>query len=96
MKVLPNTKDSSSGRIVWVPPVDVRPVALTDVAMLLAHAAVSRPGTGGHEIAGPEKTGLDTFVRAVLAANASTAVCPRTSPAPSTARAPGPRSCVPT
>ncbi|CAC14374.1 hypothetical protein GTY87_05000 [Streptomyces sp. SID7813] len=30
-----------------MPPVDVRPVALTDVAMLLAHAAVSRPGTGG-------------------------------------------------
>jgi hypothetical protein len=41
--------------IVWVPPVDVRPVALTDVAMLLAHTAVSRPRTGVHEIAGPEK-----------------------------------------
>ncbi|MFI1702192.1 SDR family oxidoreductase [Streptomyces bobili] len=56
--------------IVWVPPVDVRPVALTDVAMLLAHTAVSRPRTGVHEIAGPETIGLDTFVRAALAANA--------------------------
>jgi hypothetical protein len=56
--------------IVWVPPVDVRPVALTDVAMLLAHTAVSRPRTGVHEIAGPEKIDLDTFVRAALAANA--------------------------
>ncbi len=57
-------------RIVRVPPVDVRPVALTDVAMMLAHTAVSRPRTGVHEIAGPEKIGLDTFVRAALAANA--------------------------
>lgn len=56
--------------IVWVPPVDVRPVALRDVAMLLAHTAVSRPRTGVLEIAGPEKIRLDAFVRAGLAANA--------------------------
>lgn len=56
--------------IVWVPPVEVRPVALTDVAVLLAHTAVSRPRTGVHEIAGPEQLGLDAFVRAALAANA--------------------------
>ncbi|HEY9331303.1 MAG TPA: hypothetical protein VIS09_24190 [Streptomyces sp.] len=56
--------------IVWVPPVEVRPVALRDVAVLLAHTAVSRPRTGVHEIAGPEQFGLDAFVRAALAANA--------------------------
>ncbi|KAB2976273.1 hypothetical protein F8R89_32285 [Streptomyces sp. SS1-1] len=56
--------------IVWVPPVDVRPVALKDVAMLLAHTAVSRPRTGVREIAGPERIRLDAFVRAGLAANA--------------------------
>lgn len=55
--------------IVWVPPVEVRPVALTDVAMLLAHTAVSRPLIGVHEIAGPEKFRLDAFIRAVLPAN---------------------------
>ncbi|MEW2080124.1 hypothetical protein AB0941_42805 [Streptomyces sp. NPDC013433] len=57
---------STEDWIVWVPPVEVRPVALTDVAMLLAHTAVSRPRIGVREIAGPEKTRLDIFVRAAL------------------------------
>ncbi|MGW5664669.1 SDR family oxidoreductase [Streptomyces sp. NPDC003758] len=53
--------------IVWVPPVEVRPVSLTDVAVLLGHTAVSRPLMGVREIAGPEKFRLDVFVRDVLA-----------------------------
>lgn len=53
--------------IVWVPPVEVRPVALTEVATLLAHTAVSKPLSGIREIAGPEKIGLDIFMRAALA-----------------------------
>lgn len=52
--------------IVWVPPVEVRPVSLTDVAVLLAHTAVSRPLIGVREIAGPENVRLDAFVRAAL------------------------------
>jgi uncharacterized protein YbjT (DUF2867 family) len=60
---------STEDWIVWVPPVEVRPVALTDVAMLLAHTAVSRPRTGVREIAGPEKIRLDIFVRAALRGN---------------------------
>lgn len=54
----------------WVPPVEVRPVALTDVAALLAHTAVSRPRIGVHEIAGPEQIGPDAFLRAAPVANA--------------------------
>ncbi|WP_369226986.1 SDR family oxidoreductase [Streptomyces sp. R39] len=55
--------------IVWVPPVEVRPVALTDVAVLLAHTAASRPLIGVREIAGPEKFRLDAFIRAALLAH---------------------------
>ncbi|RPF30434.1 hypothetical protein [Streptomyces sp. TLI_185] len=54
---------STADGIVRVPPVEVRPVALTEVAMLLAHTAVSRPLNGVREIAGPEQFGLDAFVR---------------------------------
>ncbi|WP_063743402.1 SDR family oxidoreductase [Streptomyces sp. NRRL WC-3744] len=57
-------------RVVWVPPVDVRPVSLTDVATLLAHTAVSRPLIGVREIAGPEQFRLDAFVRTALSAQA--------------------------
>lgn len=56
--------------MVWVPPVDVRPVSLTDVATLLAHTAVSRPLIGVREIAGPEQFRLDAFVRTALSAQA--------------------------
>jgi hypothetical protein len=57
---------STEDGIVRVPPVEVRPVALTEVAMLLAHTAVSRPLNGVREIAGPEQYGLDAFVRTAL------------------------------
>ncbi|MFG3321295.1 SDR family oxidoreductase [Streptomyces sp. NPDC048171] len=52
--------------IVWVPPAEVRPVSLTDVATLLAHTAVTRPVNGVREIAGPEQFRLDAFVRTAL------------------------------
>ncbi|ROQ60116.1 uncharacterized protein YbjT (DUF2867 family) [Streptomyces sp. 840.1] len=52
--------------IIWVPPVDVRPVSSRDVAMLVAHCAVSRPLNGVREIAGPEEFRLDVFIREAL------------------------------
>ncbi|MFD7684387.1 SDR family oxidoreductase [Streptomyces sp. NPDC060187] len=52
--------------IVWVTPVQVRPVAGTEVATLLAHTAASKPVLGVREIAGPDQFRLDTFVRAAL------------------------------
>ncbi|WP_234381134.1 hypothetical protein [Streptomyces sp. NRRL F-5122] len=55
---------------VRVPPLRVQPVSLTDVAMYLAHIAVSRPLGGAREIAGPEQFGLDRFVRIALATDA--------------------------
>ncbi|MEU6008675.1 NAD(P)H-binding protein [Streptomyces sp. NPDC047453] len=55
---------------VRVPPLRVQPVSLTDVAMYLAHIAVSRPLGGAREIAGPERFGLDRFVRISLATDA--------------------------
>ncbi|MCL6674013.1 SDR family oxidoreductase [Streptomyces panaciradicis] len=55
---------------VRVPPLRVQPVSLTDVAMYLAHIAVSRPLGGAREIAGPERFGLDRFVRIALATDA--------------------------
>ncbi|MFJ4833708.1 SDR family oxidoreductase [Streptomyces sp. NPDC088747] len=55
--------------IVWVPPVEVRPVAGAEVATLLAHTAAFRPLNGVQEIAGPDQFRLDTFVRKALAAD---------------------------
>ncbi|MFI6876183.1 SDR family oxidoreductase [Streptomyces sp. NPDC050400] len=57
--------------VVQVPPLRVQPVSLTDVAMYLAHIAVSRPLGGVREIAGPEQFGLDRFVRIALATDAA-------------------------
>ncbi|MFD5632067.1 SDR family oxidoreductase [Streptomyces sp. NPDC127072] len=53
--------------IVWVPPVEVRPVAGAEVGTLLAHTAALEPLNGVQEIAGPEQFRLDTFVRRALA-----------------------------
>ncbi|MFJ6087920.1 SDR family oxidoreductase [Streptomyces sp. NPDC092369] len=55
--------------IVWVPPVEIRPVACAEVAALLAHTAAFKPSNGVQEIAGPEQFRLDTFVRAALTAD---------------------------
>ncbi|MEV5900764.1 SDR family oxidoreductase [Streptomyces sp. NPDC052127] len=57
--------------IVWVPPVEVRPVACAEVATLLAHTAAFKPWNSAREIAGPEQFRLDTFVRVALAADAA-------------------------
>jgi len=54
--------------IVWVPPVEIRPVASAEAATLLAHTAAFKPSNGVQEIAGPEQFRLDTFVRAALTA----------------------------
>ncbi|OPG11083.1 hypothetical protein B1R27_00985 [Streptomyces sp. GKU 895] len=55
--------------IVWVPPVEVRPVARAEVAALLAHTAVSKPLQGVGEIAGPDQFRLDVVVRRALSAD---------------------------
>lgn len=64
------------------------------------HAARARRGVpardrGGHEIAGPEKTGLDTFVRAVLAANAEYRRVSTDVPSPFYGTCPGPSELRP-
>jgi len=55
--------------IVWVPPVEVRPVARAEVAAFLAHTAVSKPLQGVGEIAGPDQFRLDVVVRQALSAD---------------------------
>ncbi|WP_123979111.1 SDR family oxidoreductase [Streptomyces sp. Ag109_O5-1] len=52
--------------IIWVAPVQIRPVSSAEVATLVAHTASSRPLLGVREIAGPDELRLDTFVRAAL------------------------------
>ncbi|MEU3297529.1 hypothetical protein ABZ722_35055 [Streptomyces longwoodensis] len=54
--------------IVWLPPVQARPVAGDEVATLLAHTAAFPPLQGVREIAGPEQFRLDVFVREGLTA----------------------------
>ncbi|MFJ3671128.1 SDR family oxidoreductase [Streptomyces sp. NPDC090106] len=57
--------------VIRLPPLRVQPVSSTDVAMFLAHLAVSRPVGGVREIAGPEQVGLERFLRIALAAEAA-------------------------
>lgn len=45
------------------------PIAAEDVATAITRAAVSRPVNGMTEIAGPEKFGMDDFIRPGLAAH---------------------------
>ncbi|WP_316784965.1 SDR family oxidoreductase [Streptomyces sasae] len=52
--------------IIWVAPVQIRPVSCAEVATLVAHTASFRPLLGVREIAGPDELRLDTFVRAAL------------------------------
>ncbi|WP_217551822.1 SDR family oxidoreductase [Streptomyces sp. GbtcB6] len=52
--------------IIWVAPVQIRPVSCAEVAALVAHTASSRPLLGVREIAGPDQFRLDAFVRASL------------------------------
>jgi uncharacterized protein YbjT (DUF2867 family) len=54
---------ATSGGVVRVPPVLVRPVAVADVAAALAAVAVAPPVQGVVEVAGPDELRLDELVR---------------------------------
>src|SRR5690349_3331036 len=60
---------ATDGDIVRLPHALFRPIAADDVATALVRVAVGRPINGVTEIAGPEKMGMDDFVRKGLAAN---------------------------
>jgi uncharacterized protein YbjT (DUF2867 family) len=60
---------ATDGDIVRLPHALFRPIAADDVATAVPRAAVGRPINGVMEIAGPEATGMDDFVRTGLAAN---------------------------
>jgi len=53
--------------VVRLPHAPVQPIAADDVATAVARTAANEPLNGTIEIAGPEKMGLDDFVRAGLA-----------------------------
>ncbi|MEU2288354.1 hypothetical protein ABZ614_41775 [Streptomyces sp. NPDC013178] len=55
---------------VWLPPVEVRPVAAAEAAALIARTALSAPLHGVREIAGPDRFPLDVFVRVALTGGA--------------------------
>ncbi|MEV4625151.1 SDR family oxidoreductase [Micromonospora sp. NPDC049523] len=58
---------STDGDTVRLPPALVQPVASDDVAATLADIVPDPPRNGTIELAGPEKIGLDEFVRRFLA-----------------------------
>ena len=59
----------AEGRSVRVPPVLAQPEAADDVAAALAIAVVGAPVNGTIELAGPERSRLDEFIRSLLNAN---------------------------
>jgi uncharacterized protein YbjT (DUF2867 family) len=59
-------KEATDGSTVRLAPVHIQPMAADDVAMAVAHAAVSRPADGIVEVAGPEVFRLDELVAQVL------------------------------
>lgn len=59
---------ATDGNVVRLPRTAIEPIAADDVAAAVTHAAISRPVNGITEIGGPEKFGVDDFVRTSLAA----------------------------
>lgn len=59
---------ATDGDVVRLPGALFRPIAADDVATAVTRAAVGTPINGITEIAGPEATGMDDFVRKGLAA----------------------------
>jgi uncharacterized protein YbjT (DUF2867 family)/nitrite reductase/ring-hydroxylating ferredoxin subunit len=60
--------DATSGSVVHIAPVAFQPIAGDDVASALARVAVGTPLNGTIEIAGPERTRFDEFIRRGLSA----------------------------
>ena len=58
---------ATDGNTVRLPSDFVQPIAADDVASAVAHAAVNTPLNGAIDIAGPEKFGMDEFIRQGLA-----------------------------
>jgi len=61
-------KDATTGATVRLSPALLQPIAADDVAAALADVAVGAPANDTIEIAGPERLGLDEFVRRFLRA----------------------------
>jgi uncharacterized protein YbjT (DUF2867 family) len=61
-------QSATTGQTVRLPPALVQPIASDDVAAALADVAVGTPVNGTIELAGPERLGLDEFVRRLLSA----------------------------
>jgi uncharacterized protein YbjT (DUF2867 family) len=60
---------ATDGNTVRLPDGAFQPIAAKDVATAVAGATISDPTNGITNIAGPEKRGMDEFIRAVLAAS---------------------------
>lgn len=60
---------ATEGDTVRLPQGAFQPIAAKDVATAVAGAAISDPTNGFTNIAGPEKRGMDEFIRAALAAS---------------------------
>jgi uncharacterized protein YbjT (DUF2867 family) len=62
--------EATEGQTVRLPPALAQPIVSDDVADALADIAVGAPVNGTVEVAGPERIGLDEFVRRYLKATA--------------------------
>ncbi|WP_309122671.1 SDR family oxidoreductase [Paenibacillus sp.] len=60
---------ATEGQTVRLPSALVQPIAADDVAAAMVDCALASPANGVVEVAGPERLGLDEFVRASLRAN---------------------------
>lgn len=60
----------TDGDTVRAPHAAFQPIAAADVATAVARAAVGEPRNGIVNIAGPDKQGMDDFIRALIAADA--------------------------
>lgn len=59
---------ATDGTTVRLPHAAFQPIAATDVATAVTRAAISRPQNGIGNIAGPDKRGMDDFIRTRFAA----------------------------
>ncbi|MDG0794129.1 SDR family oxidoreductase [Cohnella ginsengisoli] len=60
---------ATEGQTVRLPSAAMQPIAAADVSAALADYALAEPANGMVEVAGPEKIGMDAFVRQFLKAN---------------------------
>jgi uncharacterized protein YbjT (DUF2867 family) len=60
---------ATDGNTVRLPEGAFQPIAAKDVAMAVTRATISDPTNGFTNIAGPEKRGMDDFIRTVLTAS---------------------------